>query len=369
MTATPKLSKDDVKRLLTDRSVKTQIDLVEKLTDHYAVEGHGEFSPEQRALANDIFALLLTRTETIVRAMLSMQLSQMENLPHDLAKKMADDVNEVASPVLQYSDVLSDDDLVDIINSMVDTQKLQSIAQRDNVSENVSDILVNTKLDSVITTLVKNEGASITDKTFEKIVQNYNDNTEVMESVFGRTRIPAAVVEKVIGHLSTAVKQHLEEKYGSLTEMKAFRQALEKSLELTSVKMMGFESSDKGLMKLINWLKENDTLSPFSALSICNLQLFAVSLSRILRIPIANIELLLRDPEGLKTVYERAKLPPSLFEATRLTIDAIIQCELENARKEVLDSTRVIEHMKKMSKGHKVDGVEYIYAMMQHCKI
>ena len=107
MNAAKTLSQEDVERLMNDRSVKTQIQVLEKITNLYTTEGSEALTAEQKSIANDIFGLLLTRAETTVRAMVAMQLSMSGNVPHELAKKMAKDVDEVASPVLQYSDVLS----------------------------------------------------------------------------------------------------------------------------------------------------------------------------------------------------------------------------------------------------------------------
>lgn len=367
------LSRKDIERLMSERSVKAQMDVVEKLTDLYTSEGPSGLNAEQRAIANDIFNLLLSRAETTVRAMLSMQLSQATNIPHDLAKQMAKDVNEVASPVLQYSDVLNDADLMDIVHSMVDTQKLESIAQRDRVSEAVSEVLVSTNLDNVVNTLIRNEGAAITEKTFEKIVQHYNDNPEVMESVVQRSDLPVAVVEKMVAHISNNVRRHLEDKYGNLSEVKAMRHALDKSLELASVKMMGFDSSNEELKRILGLLGENDSLSPLAAIGICDLKLFTICLSRNLKVPVSNIEILLHDSTGFKTLYEQAKLPPNLYKAVHLAVEAIIECEEEaeqkSGAKTKLNSAQVIERMEALSRGKKIEGAEYIYKLMGSKKV
>jgi len=364
------LSKEDINRLMADRSVKTQVEVVGKLAEHYAAEGATALSTEEVAIANDIFRLLLERANMVVRAMLAMQLSQSDKLPPDLARRMANDVDEVAGPVLQYSEVLSDADLISIINSMTDDKKLQAIAKRDNVSVVVADMLVDTNLDSVVSTLVQNEGANITEQSFEKIAEHFHDNTEVMESIFQRSSIPVAVVEKAMDRLSSSMREHLERKYGNLSEMKALRTTLDQSLELARIRMMGFKSSNKELMRLIQLLNDNNTLSPFSALSLGSLQLFEVSFSRMLRIPVENIHILLQDSVGFKTVYERAGLPKNLLEATELAVNAIRQLEQESLQKsghkEIISSSQMIDRIHQLSKKQNIKGVDHLCAMMQH---
>jgi uncharacterized protein (DUF2336 family) len=359
------LSKEDISRLMEDRSTKSLMQVAEKLSDQYVAEGKDALSPQQTAIANDIIRLLLSRAEVTVRAMLSMSLSQADTLPKDLALKMAQDVNEVASSVLRYSDVLDDDDLTGIINSIVDTEKLNAIAKRQNVSEAVTGVLVNTSQDAVVNTLMQNESARINAQSFEKIIQHHSNNPEVVESILQRSSIPVSVVEKVINHLSVPLRQNLEKKYGNLTEMKEMKKSLEQSLELASIKMMGFKSSDKELMHLLDKLGEDHKLSPFSALSMGNLQLFEVSMSRLLRIPFKNVHTLLQDAAGFKVAYVRAGLPENMFDAVELAVRAIRSLEADS--KEIPNSAQVMERMRQLSAGRKVEGAESLYAMMQHC--
>lgn len=302
--------------------------------------------------------------------MLAMKLSQTDKLPHDLARQMAGDVDEVAGPVLQYSETLTDADLVSIVDSLADAKKLESIARRDSVSETLSDVLVNTSFDSVLNTLVQNEGANIAEHSFEKIVERCHDNAEVMESLIQRGSVPLAVMEKATQRLSDEVRQQLERKYGNLAEMKTLRATLDQNLKSACVKMMSLKSFDKEQMQLVHLLNETDTLPTFAALSLCSLPLFEMSLSRLLHIPARNMHILLQDPVGFKTVYERANLPQALFEAAELAIHAIRQLEEERSvgagSKEALGCGPVMERMRELSVGQKFEGLDYLYAMMRH---
>ncbi len=355
------LSGEDISRLLADRSTKAQIDVVGKLTQQYAGDGQRGLTSQQQIIALDIFRLLMNRGEVIVRAMLAMNLSQTEKLPPELARQMANDAHiEVAGPILQYSDVLTDDDLTSIISSMVDSSKLQAIARRETVSETVSEMLVSTNLDQVVATLVQNEGARITDQTFAEIIQHHRENPDVMESIFQRSSVPVVVIEKVISNLSHTMRQSLEKKHGDLAEIKAMRKALEQSLEITSLKMMGYSSNDEELAKLIRQLEKTKKLSPFSALSMCNIQLFEVSLSRLLRIPLKNVHILLQDESGFKVAYDRVQLPPQLFRATLLAVLALRE---EGADTHLED---IIMRMRALAKPEDMDGLEQLAAMMQH---
>ncbi|NBO17994.1 MAG: DUF2336 domain-containing protein [Proteobacteria bacterium] len=364
------LSKEDIDALLTDRSARSQLDVVGKLADHYAAEGKGAMSTEEAIIANDIFRLLMSRGEVVVRATLSMHLSQTERLPPELARMMARDAHtEVACPMLQYSEQLNDEDLASIITSLVDAPKLSAIARRRTVSETISDMLVSTSIEQVVAALVSNEGAQISTGTFSEIVRQHGQQMEVMESLLQRTAVPLPVIEEAIAHFSPALRKQMELTHGDLNQMRARKRTLTRNMEQSALRLMNFKSTDAELMQLLQELEKTKKLSPFSALSMCNLQLFEVYLSRLLRVPLKNIKLLLQDDKGFTIAYERAGLPGSLREATGLAVRALRALELEQSGMELAQtpsSAQVMSRMRQMAGGKFVEGLDRLFALMQH---
>ena len=108
-------------------------------------------------MAEDIFRIMGKDTEVRVREALSQNLKENPNVPHDIAVSLAKDVDSVSLPVLQFSEVLSDADLIEIVRSQ-DPAKPVAIAQRSSVSEFVSSVLVDTENSDVVMSLVSNEG-------------------------------------------------------------------------------------------------------------------------------------------------------------------------------------------------------------------
>ena len=364
------ISKDDIDNLLFDPSTKARMNVVEKLVKQYVAKGEEGLNKEQTEIANEIFGILLTQGEVIVRSMLAMNLSQTDKLPSALAKQIAGDINsEVATPVLQYSNVLNDKDLLEVINSMVDSDKLQAIAKRDIVSEKISNALVKTNIEPVISTLIKNEGAEIADKTLEKIAETHGNSPEVMESMFQRNSVPVAVIEKIIGHLSIAMRQHLESKYKDLAEVSIIRKVLDTSLESARLKMMGIKAPDRELKELLKQLGKDNKLSPFLAISMCDLELFEVSFSRLLRIPLKNLHILIQDAGGFMAAYKRAALPEDLFKATELALLTMRDIERNNLKqgvvKKAYSTAGLIERMNQLSAAHKIEGLDRLYSIMQ----
>lgn len=359
------LSQADIERLMTDRSTSAQMDVVTKLTAQYTGDGVGELNAGESAIANNIFDLLLKNAEVQVRSALAANLSHSHKLPADIARTMATDVSEVAKPILENSEVLSDQDLMGIIGAETDTEKLEAIARRKTVSETVSDALVETKIESVVKTVIVNEGAAISHDTFDKIADRHSESVEVMGSIFQRTSVPPAIVEKVMENISDSVRTSLEKQYGDLVELQEFKKALAQSMELTSLKMLGFKSTDKELMRVLNHMDGSNKVTPFSALSMGNVELFEISLSRLLKIPQRNVNILLNDPGGFRRTYQAAELPEFLFDAAEFTFRAL-QALDEATGEKTHTPMEILEQMREMNDGRQIEGMDYMYALIKN---
>ena len=364
MATHAKLTAEDVARLMGDRSICSEKEVAGRLSIHYSANGIDAMSPTQNEMAEDIFRVLLSRAEVEVRAMLALNLKQSDKLPVEIVKKMASDVQDVAAPVIEFSQVLSDDDLLNIISSAGGQHgKLVAIAKRNTVSETVSDALVETQVEQVAVTLVRNEGANISEKAFNKIVDQHSESAEVVGSMLERCVIPISVIEKVVDRVSATLRESLEKKYGNLSELKEVRQTLDRSIELTRLKLIGLKTSDSQLTRLICELDENNRLPPFSALSMANLQLFEVSLARILRISLVNVHRLLRDPNGIKALYQKAALPDNMYEPVALCVEAIMALE-EEAKSIKPTPVQVMKRMRQMAGTKKIEKLDYLLAMI-----
>lgn len=122
-------------------------------------------------LTVDVLATLADDQIERVRCILSDALKDMPGAPRDIIKKLAgDDLLAVAEPVLKFSPVLNEDDLIDIIYSDPVQGALSAISQRTEVSETVSDAIVEKGSDADITHLLENPRAAIGEKSMGEIL-------------------------------------------------------------------------------------------------------------------------------------------------------------------------------------------------------
>src|ERR1700722_2469446 len=134
----PGLTQADIACLLAGPSTSVRIEVGDKLARQI---DSTSLTATELQIAHDIVRLMARDVELAVRSALSHSLRNARHLPHDVALKLADDVEAVALPMLTASPVLTDADLVEVIQRGSDS-KHEAIAGRAGVSERVADALV-----------------------------------------------------------------------------------------------------------------------------------------------------------------------------------------------------------------------------------
>lgn len=106
-----------------------------------------------------------------VRRALSEAVKAMPNAPHDVVFTLATDTEAtVATPVLEFSPVLTDEDLRAVIQASPLTAQLVAISRRINIGEEVSNAIVGTGNVDAITALLNNKSAQIREETLDAII-------------------------------------------------------------------------------------------------------------------------------------------------------------------------------------------------------
>ncbi|MBT5185518.1 MAG: DUF2336 domain-containing protein [Kordiimonadaceae bacterium] len=116
-----------------------------------------------------------------VRQILSEELKSSSTIPKHIALMLAqDEVLSVCAPILEYSPLLSDADLKEIITATTLAGSLGAIAKREGISEDVCDA-ISTSLDiPAVTNLLTNQSAQIREETLDLII-NEAQNNQIIE--------------------------------------------------------------------------------------------------------------------------------------------------------------------------------------------
>lgn len=353
------LSPADVERLLTDRSPEARAKTVEKiagsLVDH-------KFSDTERAEAEQIFRLLASDAEVLVRQTLAETLNALPDLPHDIAVTLASDIADVATPMLSFSEALSDDDLFEIISSKSETHQV-AVASRANVSEAISGKLAEDGSEEVVATLMGNDGADISEKTFGKVLDKFGDSEKVNAPMAHRSKLPITVTERLVTMVSDKLREHLVSHHDMSASI-ASNLILE-SREKTMIGLIKEGTSYDDLVLLIDQLYTNGRLTPtiiLRALCVGDIDFFETALAKGSGISVSNVHLLVHDAggEGLRQLCKKCSIPEGLGEMMHVAVGVVNELEYdgnpgdrERLRDQVIQ--RVLTHFEDRFDAENVD--------------
>ena len=145
-----------------------------------------------------------------VRLALSSTLKDHAHAPPKVAGQLARDVErEVSEPILRFCTALADEDLLDILKNHPASWVVEAIATRDQVSENVSQVVIDVEDIQGGTALITNEGASLTDVVLQVIVEKARDFPEWQKPMAIRKSLPAELAKELASFVEGSVRDLL----------------------------------------------------------------------------------------------------------------------------------------------------------------
>lgn len=143
---------------------------------------------------------------TRVRQILAETLKDLASAPPHVIHRLVRDADDVvACPVLEFSPLLSDQELLDIIHSGCVSGRLTAISRRSGVGEQVTDAIVASNDEGAISALLANGGAQICEETLDHLVDAAVEVTAWHEPLVARPQLPNAAARKLAGFVATSL--------------------------------------------------------------------------------------------------------------------------------------------------------------------
>lgn len=309
------ITREDIDLLVREPSASMRVRITDKIATGYNA---GLFTDSETKLANEIFRLLLKDTEVKVRRLIAERLKSNLAVPHDVIWALANDKPEVACSVLQYSHVLSEDDLVAIARATSESQKLQAIARRESISKELSHALVQTRQRDVTRELLANRGAVLAETSLEVVLDEFARDHDVLEELVVRGGLSYVFAEKVFSHVSDNLKKQLTKKYR--LNRHVMEEVATNARETAVLQFMSPWMSQHEINLLVDQMHRNKRLTDsviIRSLCIGDLRFFETAIAKRVGIPVSNARILLIDPGplGFKALYESARLPETFYKA------------------------------------------------------
>jgi len=128
-----------------------------------------EITPQERHMAGDVLYEMLREADPQLRLRAAKRLSALIDPPPRLLRLLAKDNIEIAAPILEDSAALSDSDLTHVIQNATERHR-KLIAERDGVTELVSEALVERDEPEVTRALLLNDRARLSNRAMDIIV-------------------------------------------------------------------------------------------------------------------------------------------------------------------------------------------------------
>ena len=256
------------------------------VTDLFIVEA-AKLTDNEIELFDDVIARLAFDIEISARSLLAIRLAPVRNAPPKIIRALAfDDAIEVAAPVLSQSERLSDADLV--ANAQEKGQgHMLAISQRPQLSEIITDVLIERGDQQVLLSTVKNSGARISNSGFSRLVQLSNTDEMLAIRIGGRREIPLYLFRQLLMKESERVRTKLEAAQPALSlqigevvsevadriETEAISHSRNYSAALASIEKLRHcaELDDGSLMKVAQAGDENEVIAALAIM--CDLSI------------------------------------------------------------------------------------------------
>lgn len=158
-----------------------------------------------------------------VRALLAEELKQANWAPRRVIVRLAKDALAiVAAPILEYSPLLGDADILEIIAAGCVSESLAAVARRSDVSEEVADAVVATLDIPAVSALLTNKDAQVRAETLDRIADNAADVEDWHAPLVMRPELSIRAVRRISGFVATVLVEQLAKRSGLDPETSAF---------------------------------------------------------------------------------------------------------------------------------------------------
>jgi uncharacterized protein (DUF2336 family) len=353
------LTKADVARLLAEPSAPVRADVAGKV----ALEiSSADLSDSELLVAQEIVRMFAQDVAVAVRCALSHNLRRATRLPRDVALRLANDVEDVALPILEDSPMLSEADLVAVIRHG-SPRKQVTIARRPDVTEPIADALIVEAPEPAIVALMENAAARIGDTGLNRALDRFAASDAVKEGMARRDTLPVTVTERLVVMVSDQLREYLVAHH-DLPEVQATDIIMHTRDRVTLNLSQG--SNEAELLALTKQMHRQGRLTPvlvWRALSIGDMAFFEAAMATLTGVPIANARILIHDagPGGLVSLFQKSALPERMFPAMRAAVDVLHEVQFDGgARDHERYRARVITRILTQFEAFPADDLDYM---------
>ncbi|MET0295089.1 MAG: DUF2336 domain-containing protein [Phenylobacterium sp.] len=322
------LTEGDIRSLLKGANPNERAAAAEKLC---RVVAKAELNDSERAVAQDILRVMAHDLAETVRRALVTTLKESDVLPRDVALQLAGDIADIALPILSFSPVFTDEDLLEVVRVGGPVRQL-AIARRPTLSPTVTDLLAEVGEEPAVHAACANPGATFSEHGLSAVVERFERSERVLAAVAYRHALPLSVAEQLIGLLTGEVRAQLVDRFAVSEPAAALLAGATR--ERATVDLVDEAGAIADLKPFVAKLAEQKRLTAsllLRALAHGHMAFFEWAVAELSSVPHHRSWLMIHDAGalGLRAIYERAGLPARLYDAFRAGVDTFHALQAE----------------------------------------
>lgn len=161
----------------------------------------------------EIVFLLAADRAVAVRQIVAEEIKSLNNVPEKLVDQLAWDAETaVSTPVLEFSPLLSERQLTEIIRSGIDGGALEAIARRHGLQDSIAAALVGERDEGSVVSLLENDSADISETSFEMISNMAQNSNQVLDGMIERDDLTLSTIRRIATFVGNAVIDRILER-------------------------------------------------------------------------------------------------------------------------------------------------------------
>jgi uncharacterized protein (DUF2336 family) len=199
---------DELEDAVQSGSRDKRVETLRRITDLF-LTAPAQLNDAQIGVFDDVLTHLVERVEIRARAELAKRLAPVDQAPNEIIQRLArDDEIIVAGPVLTQSKRLSTADLIEIAGKKSQGHLL-AIAGRDQLEEQLTDVLVDRGNRDVVRVLATNSGAAFSPSGYSTLVKRAEGDETLTEKLARRLDLPLRLFRELLLKATDAVRARL----------------------------------------------------------------------------------------------------------------------------------------------------------------
>ena len=290
-----------------------------------------ELTPEERAHAEGIMAIMAQDAAVLVRRSLAVALKNSPKLPREIANKLAADVESIALPVILNSPALTDSDLVQILRASPPAKQV-AVASREKLSVTVTGAISTYAVAEAVERALANDNATFDANGLNVALDRFAGVSAITTAMVHRNELPVAITEKLVTIVAGELFDHLVNNH-ELPPQIAIDLAMG-ARERATIDIVEQAAKQKDLGRFVQQLNLNGRLTPsllMRGLCLGHVDFVEHAMAELAGMAHQRMWMLVHDggQGGLKAAFDHAGLPPRLYASFRAALDVYHSIERE----------------------------------------